>query len=547
MGTDVAHETGTAEAERDTVLAAALAGHPDGHFFAFGANGLFVPMPASVELGGHRVVEGARSALDLVVPGEQQTVTAAWYRMLAEGAASCQVHPLSSPDQQVTLTFVNVTHRHGVYLGFVTGIRGDIGSAVLAHEPIKPRMITVRKDATARFVAADPGIEQLLGWAPADLLETRSLDLVHPDDRDRAIASWLDLMSAPPGAARRVRLRHLHRDGSVVWFDVTNYRHLDDPDQPHVVAEMLDISDEMAMHEALRANEQLLRRLTESLPLSVLQIDAERRVVYQNQRLTNAIGARIGQQLDDSHLASTLPADRPTVDDAITAVLTGADDRDIEYSYRHATAGVRRISASLRALTSDTGVVTGAIICLSDITEDSRLREELKHQATYDPLTACLNRASTLAALQESLHRHAGAGVAVMFIDLNAFKDVNDRLGHAAGDHLLAFVAGRLRRAVRDTDVVGRFGGDEFVVVCAPVAGPDRARLIAENLVAALDDATLETGGDVLRPAASIGVAWAPTGATTAEALIARADAAMYEAKRARTGRTTMALAATER
>ncbi len=98
-------------------------------------------------------------------------------------------------------------------------------------------------------------------------------------------------MSAPPGAARRVRLRHLHRDGSVVWFDVTNYRHLDDPDQPHVVAEMLDISDEMAMHEALRANEQLLRRLTESLPLSVLQIDAERRVVYQNQRLTNAIGA----------------------------------------------------------------------------------------------------------------------------------------------------------------------------------------------------------------------------------------------------------------
>ncbi|MDP9792994.1 diguanylate cyclase (GGDEF)-like protein [Catenuloplanes nepalensis] len=87
-----------------------------------------------------------------------------------------------------------------------------------------------------------------------------------------------------------------------------------------------------------------------------------------------------------------------------------------------------------------------------------------------------------------------------MFIDLNAFKDVNDRLGHAAGDRLLAFVAERLRRAVRDTDVVGRFGGDEFVVVCAPVSGPDRARLIAENLVAALDDARWRTAARCCAP-----------------------------------------------
>lgn len=149
------------------------------------------------------------------------------------------MHPLSSPDQQVTLTFVDVTHRHGVYLGFVTGMRGDIGTAMLDHKPITPRMITVRKDATARIVAADPGIEMLLGWTPAELLETRSLDLVHPDDRDRAIASWLDLMSAPSGAARRVRLRHLHRDVTVVWFEITNYRHLDDPDRPHVLADRM--------------------------------------------------------------------------------------------------------------------------------------------------------------------------------------------------------------------------------------------------------------------------------------------------------------------
>jgi diguanylate cyclase (GGDEF)-like protein/PAS domain S-box-containing protein len=404
-------------------------------------------------------------------------------------------------------------------------------------------MITVRKDVRAQIIAADPAVELLLGWTADELAGSRALELVHPDDQERAIASWFDLLSAPAGSARRVRLRHLHRDGRVVWFEITNHLHLDDPVQPHVFAEMLDISDEMTAHEALRANEQLLRRLTESLPLGVLQIDADRRVVYQNQRVTAAGAARIGDLLDDTYLSAVLSDDRPDIEEAVAAVLAGDGDRDLEYRYQHVTGGLRRVSASLRGLTTDTGAVTGAIISLSDITEDSLLREELKHRATYDTLTGCLNRASTLAALQESLNRKGGSGVAVMFIDLNSFKAVNDRLGHATGDQLLTFVAERLRRSVRETDIVGRFGGDEFVVVCAPVPGLDRARLIGETLAAALEEAVLDVGGERLRPEASFGVAWSPAGATPAESMIARADAAMYEAKKARTGRTALALA----
>jgi len=117
-------------------------------------------------------------------------------------------------------------------------------------------------------------VTALLGWTPAELSGRRSLDLVHPDDHERAIASWMDMLSTPPGAARRVRLRHLHKNGQAVWFEITNHNHLADADRPGVIAEMLDISDEMAAQEAVRAAEQLMRRLTETLPLGILQIDA---------------------------------------------------------------------------------------------------------------------------------------------------------------------------------------------------------------------------------------------------------------------------------
>jgi diguanylate cyclase (GGDEF)-like protein len=121
---------------------------------------------------------------------------------------------------------------------------------------------------------------------------------------------------------------------------------------------------------------------------------------------------------------------------------------------------------------------------------------------------------------------------------------VDVEYGHAAGDDLLIHVAGGLRAAVREGDVVGRFGGDEFVVICPDVAGADRARRIGETLVAALSDGGVEVAGTRLLPQASVGVAWGDPATSAPDALIARADTAMYAAKKARTGRLALALAA---
>jgi diguanylate cyclase (GGDEF)-like protein/PAS domain S-box-containing protein len=516
-------------AGRDALLAATLAQHPRAFVGAIDSTGLFVPLPDELAGRGLRPIEGPASALGLVVDEDHRAVIDAWHRVVTEGVANCLVRPLAAPERQVGLYLVDVTHRLGVYVGILIGLEDHVPVRSLAYEEVRPRLVTMHKDQTAVITGAGPEVEALLGWSPAELVGRRSLELVHPDDQQRAIASWMDLLNTPPGAVRRVRLRHLHRDGRAVWFEITNHNQLADPDRPGVVAEMLDISDEMAAQEAVRAAEQLMRRLTETLPLAILQIDADRRITYLNDRAVRVLGGRVGDVLGDDHLAAIVPADRRAAADAITDTLVAGRDADLEYGHREPGRGMRRIRATLRALTDDGGSVTGAIICLADVTEDVRLREELRHRATFDALTGCYNRAATLAALADAA---ADPGApAVIFLDLNGFKQVNDRYGHAAGDRLLTHVASRLRRAVPASGVVGRLGGDEFLVLCRDVTGAEQARQVGEDLAAALEDGGIDVAGEMLRPEVSVGVAWSPSGTAGPEELVARADAAMYEAK----------------
>ncbi|MEV8503474.1 sensor domain-containing diguanylate cyclase [Actinoplanes sp. NPDC051475] len=531
------------EAERDAAYAEAVARHPDAFVSTITPSGVFTGLPAGFELGTLRPVVGPRSALDIFVAEDHPVVIDAWHDFLARGSAACRVRPVAAPAQLVELRILDLSHRYGAALVLIAGLNGDGGNGPLEHEPIKPRLVTVRKDLNAVILDAGPEMVQVLGWSAEELKGTRAVDLIHPDDRVRAISSWMDMLATQDGEARRVRLRHLHRDGHVVWFEITNHNHLADPAIGEVVADMLDISDEMLAQEALRASEQLMRRLTETIPMGIVQIGTDRRIAYQNERAARAIGADPGEVLGGHHLDRILPGDRPAIDAAIDAVLAGRDT-DAEYGYHHAERGPRRVRANLRCLTGPRGEVTGAIICLTDITEDVRLRDELKQRATYDALTGCRNRASTLAALQESLCGPGRTrGTAVIFIDLNEFKQVNDVHGHAAGDRLLTHVADRLRGAVRDGDVVGRFGGDEFVVICPDVPAALDARHIGQTLVAALATGGLDHDGHRLLPQAGIGVAWGDPRTAAADTLIARADAAMYAAKKSRTGRLALVLA----
>jgi diguanylate cyclase (GGDEF)-like protein/PAS domain S-box-containing protein len=403
-----------------------------------------------------------------------------------------------------------------------------------------PRFATIRKDQRATIVGVTGATSEILGWSAEEMVGQRSLEFIHPDDQPLSIENWMEMM-AQPGPARRIRQRLRHKDGSWIWFEVTNHNLLADPDHGCVVSEMVDISDEMAAQEALRAREQLLNRLAEAVPVGLFQIDTDGGIVYINDRLHEIVGVMPAETVK-AQLATVVPDDQPALERALEEVLDVGCDADIEIACRRpGDEHLRFCRISFRALRHDDGSISGAIACVADVTESTRMREELKFRATFDELTGCHNRASIMTALSADIARdRRRAERGLMFIDLDRFKSINDQHGHAAGDELLQKVARLLRDSVRENDLVGRTGGDEFLIICPDVGGSDRAMKLAARLAETLRTGVSEATGN-RGCTVSIGVAWSSGVAKSADELVAAADKAMYECKRARTGQPTLA------
>jgi diguanylate cyclase (GGDEF)-like protein/PAS domain S-box-containing protein len=185
--------------------------------------------------------------------------------------------------------------------------------------------------------------------------------------------------------------------------------------------------------------------------------------------------------------------------------------------------------------------VRGIVSHIRDITERKAYQETLSYQATRDALTGLLNRPAFLEAVETSLARarQHGRVTAVLFLDLDGFKAVNDTLGHHAGDQLLETVARRVEIAVRSGDTVARFAGDEFTVLLEDLAEPAEAYRISERIQCALDS-PLDVDGTAVRPAASIGVAVTTEALESAEQILRKADLKMYRSKQSRSRETVL-------
>ena len=174
----------------------------------------------------------------------------------------------------------------------------------------------------------------------------------------------------------------------------------------------------------------------------------------------------------------------------------------------------------------------GALRTFTDVTQRKQAEQQIRHVAEHDGLTGLLNRTAFLQALQAAatdVHR-SGRGFAVLYVDLDGFKPVNDRYGHAVGDQLLVWVARQLTQAAREDDVVARLGGDEFALLQRGVSDGDSAYRLADRLVQALGQPTV-IEAHALQIGASIGIVLSPGDGTEAEELLRKADSAMYLAK----------------
>src|SRR5439155_5012312 len=217
--------------------------------------------------------------------------------------------------------------------------------------------------------------------------------------------------------------------------------------------------------------------------------------------------------------------ERTAIEAALAAAARSSGNHTLEFRMRRRDNSWCALEAVVNNLVADPSV-RGLVVTGHDVTQRRELEEQLSHQAFHDPLTSLANRALFLDRVSNALERSRRTflRVAVLFIDVDDFKTVNDSLGHAAGDELLVGVAGCLRETVRDADAVARLGGDEFAVLLEGVDAA-QAEVVAQRLLDGLDTPIVVEGTEIF-PRASIGIALGGAGASGAS-LLREADAAM--------------------
>jgi diguanylate cyclase (GGDEF)-like protein/PAS domain S-box-containing protein len=284
-----------------------------------------------------------------------------------------------------------------------------------------------------------------------------------------------------------------------------------------------------------RQSEARFRSLVAHSSDLITVLDGNGTVTYQSPSIERVLGYSV-EEVEGTRFDRLVgDVDRPTLEQLLAGGgSNGADAHTLECSVRHRDGTMLRFEVQHTDLLHDEHV-KGIVLNSRDVSERKAFEEQLAHQAFHDPVTQLANRALFSDRVEHALMR-AQRGVpdiAVMFIDLDDFKTVNDSLGHAAGDAVLHEVGRRLKLAVRPTDTVARFGGDEFAVLLDGVHGSEDAADAAARILRALDLPIDVDGKDVF-PRASVGICLVGEETTTPEAaeLLRNADVAMYMAKR---------------
>ncbi|MEA3215666.1 MAG: hypothetical protein QOJ19_1822 [Acidimicrobiia bacterium] len=365
--------------------------------------------------------------------------------------------------------------------------------------------------------------------------ESQGLDaflaLVHPDDRQEVIAAMEAVCSlgTPVDDVHRV----VRPDGELRWVHIRASRAPERPGAPsRVVGTMEDVTERKRVEIELREAETRVRLGFEYSAIGVAMIDLAGRLTMVNPAMCDLLARDEPGLLGREFRECVHPEDRWPDHPSMTELLAPEVD-----SLKSEMRLVRPDGQFLWALTNlslvrkDDGEPAYVFAQVQDIADRKETEQALERLALHDQLTALPNRSlltDRVHHAMERTRRHA-AVVALLFLDLDRFKLINDSLGHGAGDQILVAVADRLRATLRPCDTIARFGGDEFVVVCEDLGDSSQAVVIGERLARALEPPFAVEGREVF-VTASIGIAIVGEG-DSAEDVIRKADAAMYRAK----------------
>jgi diguanylate cyclase (GGDEF)-like protein/PAS domain S-box-containing protein len=353
------------------------------------------------------------------------------------------------------------------------------------------------------------------------------LNAIHPEDRERVDQAYTD--SVATRTPYEIAHRLLMPDGRIKWVNERYETHYDEQGKAfRSTGTVQDITELKLAEEALR----LFASVFEQSGQAILITDSDKRILAVNPAFTDLTGYGIDEIRGKN---PNILASGHTSAETYRAMWTAIDkigywQGEIVDRRKDKTFYPTWMSISL--MRDVEGNITHYISSFTDISERKRAEAKISQLAYHDTLTGLLNRFSLNVQLEQALsmaHRDHRA-LAVIFLDMDRFKAINDTLGHAIGDELLITVAKRLRENVRDSDIVARLGGDEFVVVLTEVEDATAVARLADKILHVLAQPYL-IGKNELHSAASIGLAFYPDDGEDGETLMKNADTAMYHAK----------------
>jgi diguanylate cyclase (GGDEF)-like protein/PAS domain S-box-containing protein len=383
-------------------------------------------------------------------------------------------------------------------------------------------------DGRISYPYHSPQIERRHGFDAQAVANDPQLlrDAVHPDDRARWLAAIEE--SAERLAPFAGDFRILLREGEFHWFRTLATPRREDDGSIVWTGVSIDVTELKTTEQALRDSEERYRRLVEAGPIALLTL-RDGLVSFANARAVELFGVQtpadlVGRpiaslvQAEDQQITLAAPEDEVQLDAIGEKQILRPDGRTVEVE-------------AIAVPTSERGAAATQLVLL-DITERKRVEQQVRHLAHHDALTSLPNRALLLDRLRQALRqaRRERGRIAVVMLDLDHFKSVNDTLGHPFGDRLLCAVAERLQTTIRESDTLARFGGDEFALVQTRLQEPRGASVLAEKILAALAQPFVLDRQEV-RITTSIGIAICPEHGAEPEPLIEHADIALYQAK----------------
>nr|WP_241093448.1 bifunctional diguanylate cyclase/phosphodiesterase [Xanthomonas sp.] len=431
----------------------------------------------------------------------------------------------------------------------MVGTHTDIHEQKLLEQRLRDQQTLLREAQRMTSMGTwswDPGADQV-SWSREVLALTGMDEGQLPSSR-----GWLRMLSRESAAQATAAWRRMKRDGRPVHFEVEMLAGRESPlhlrvwAQPmldeggrihRILGQVQNITEQRQTDALIRWRTELLNRVSALGKIGGCEIEVGTRRMQWTEECYRIHGLRKESISLDQALALYTLDSRDAFESALARIAHGALPEQLDLCF-HRPSGHRVWVQVLIELDDRDGLPPRFVVLFRDITREREASERIELLAHYDLLTGLPNRSLLRDQAEKAMHDaiERGSTLAMLFIDLDGFKSINDSFGHATGDALLKLAATRMHQQLRTSDLFGRFSGDEFVVVLRDLAEPGDAGHVARKLIAALAE-PLHNGESVIKIGASIGIALMEEGRQDFDSLLRAADAAMYAAKES--GRNT--------